>query len=283
MGFLERAIRNGVRDAVGKAVGNAITKAVEPKATEFVNKTAEHFDNASHNQQTQSSHISGLEGAFKNLERATQGYATEMSRNMKICPSCGKSTTADKKFCPECGAQLPEQTVAEDAVCTKCGKQNTIGTKFCQECGEKLPSAIKEEQAIEKKNADIMAQWEEKLPCFPKWTCGGTNYCIEEYDIGCYGFSADFAGNHIAAKEAVIAYRQLLLQNGFRQAGQYPNIDHLYKKIDSVVYHASTEHCFDGDPDCPMIYFDKSEPTGGFDYVKPEPKKQIGLKDLFKF
>ena len=50
-----------------------------------------------------------------------------------------------------------------------------------------------------------------------------------------------------------------------------------------IIDKDGNEHCFDGDPDCPMIYFDKSEPTGGFDYVKPEPKKQIGLKDLFEF
>lgn len=284
MGFLERAIRNGVRDAVGKAVGNAITKAVEPKATEFVNKTAQHFDNAAQNHNAnQSQFTSGFEGAFKNLERATQNYATEMSKNMKICPSCGKGATADKKFCPECGSELPEQTLAEGAVCTKCGKQNAVGTKFCQECGEKLPAAIQEEQAIETRNANVLVEWEVKLPNFPKWDCGGTNFHIEEYDVGCFGFSADFGGNHIAAKEAVIQYRQILLQNGFRQAGQYPNIEHLYKKIDEVCYHVNTEHCFDGDPDCPTIYFDKSEPMGGFDYVKPEPKKQIGLKDIFKF
>ena len=283
MGFLERAIRRGVSDAVGKAVGTAISKAVEPKATEFVNKTAEHFDNASQNHQRQNNTVSGLEGAFKNLERATQSYATEMSKNMKICPSCQKSTTADKKFCPECGAQLPEQSVAESAVCTKCGKQNSVGTKFCQECGEKLPCAIMEEQAIISKNTQALNEWDNKLSAFPKWSCGGTNYHIEEYDIGCYGFSADFADNHIAAKEAVIAYRQLLLQNGFRQAGQYPNIEHLYRRVDGIVYHVDTEHCFEGDADCPTIYFDKSEPIGGFDYVKPEPKKQVGLKDLFKF
>ena len=57
-------------------------------------------------------------------------------------------------------------------------------------------------------------------------------------------------------------------------------MEHLYKRTDGIVYHADTEHCFEGDPECPQIYFDRSEPTGGFDYVKPEPKKQLELKDL---
>ena len=39
--------------------------------------------------------------------------------------------------------------------------------------------------------------------------------------------------------------------------------------------------CFDGDPDLPSIGFDISEPYGGFDYVKPEPKKATSFKDLF--
>ena len=54
-------------------------------------------------------------------------------------------------------------------------------------------------------------------------------------------------------------------------------------RIDGVVYNVDTEHCFEGDSDCPCIYFLTGEPTGGFDYVKPEPKKPLGFKDLFNF
>ena len=283
MGFLERAIRRGVSEGIGKAVGQAITKAVEPTATEFANKAAQHFDNAARNTENQAKKTaSGLEGAFANLERAAQGYATEAAKNMKVCPSCNQPTTADKNFCPECGAKLPEQTVAQGAVCTGCGKQNSIGTKFCDACGAKLPAAIAEEQAQADRNAAVIAEWDTKLPQYPKWNCGGKNYCIE--DMGGYiRFSADFEGNRFAAEQAVAQYRKALVQNGFIQAGQYPNIAHLYKRVNGVCYHADTEHCFEGDPDCPNIYFNIDEPTGGYDYVKPEPKKQVGLKDLFKF
>ena len=277
MGFLERAIRRGVSDAVGKAIG----KAIEPTVTDLTNKAANAIDQAAQNTEQQAARSSGLEGAMANLERSVQGYATEAAKNMKVCPNCNKPTTADKKFCPECGTQLPEQTVAQGAVCPNCGKQNAIGTKFCQDCGTKLPAAIAEEQAQANRNANVMAQWDAKLPQYPKWTCGGTKMYIDDYGTH-YIFGAEFGGNATAAGRAVSEYRQVLLQNGFRQAGEYPSVEHLYKRVDGVVYHVDTEHCFDGDSDCPSIGFDKSEPRGGFDYVKPEPKKKTSFLDLFK-
>ena len=277
MGFLERAIRRGVSDAVGKAIG----KAIEPTVTDLTNKAANAIDQAAQNTEQQVARSSGLEGAMANLERSVQGYATEAAKNMKVCPNCNKPTTADKKFCPDCGTQLPEQTVAQGAVCPSCGKQNAIGTKFCQDCGTKLPAAIAEEQAQADRNANLMAQWDAKLPQYPKWTCGGTKMYIDDYGTH-YIFGAEFGGNATAAGRAVSEYRQVLLANGFRQAGEYPSVEHLYKRVDGVVYHVDTEHCFDGDPDCPSIGFDKSEPRGGFDYVKPEPKKKTSFFDLFK-
>ena len=283
MGFLERAIRRGVSEGIGKAVGQAITKAVEPTATELANKAAQHFDSAAHQNNQQKTQISSsLEGAFANLERAAQGYATEMSKNIKVCPNCNQPSDKEKTFCPSCGTKLPETTVSEGAVCTECNKQNPVGAKFCEACGAKLPAAIAEEQAQADRNAAVIAEWDTKLPQYPKWNCGGKNYCIEDMD-GYIRFSADFEGNRFAAEQAVAQYRKALVQNGFIQAGQYPNIAHLYKRVNGVCYHADTEHCFEGDPDCPNIYFNIDEPTGGYDYVKPEPKKQVGLKDLFKF
>ena len=283
MGFLERAIRRGVSEGIGKAVGQAITKAVEPTATELANKAAQHFDNAAQqNSRPKAQIASGLEGAFANLERAAQGYATEMSKNIKVCPNCNQPSDKEKLFCPSCGTKLPETTVSEGAVCTECNKQNPVGAKVCDACGAKLPAAIAEEQAQADRNAAVIAEWDTKLPQYPKWNCGGKNYCIEDMD-GYIRFSADFEGNRFAAEQAVAQYRKALVQNGFIQAGQYPNIAHLYKRVNGVCYHADTEHCFEGDPDCPNIYFNIDEPTGGYDYVKPEPKKQVGLKDLFKF
>ena len=278
MGFLERAIRRGVSNAVGKAIG----KAIEPTVTDLTNKAANAINQAAQNTEQQAARSSGLEGAMANLERSVQGYATEAAKNMKVCPNCNKPTTADKKFCPECGTQLPEQTVAQGAVCPSCGKQNAIGTKFCQDCGTKLPAAIQEEQAQADRNAAVMAEWDQYLSHYPKWSCGGSEFNIEEYDPGCFEFRANFNGNHQAARRAVDKYRQILLQNGFRQAGEYPCIEHLYKMENGVCYHVDTGMCFEASPDSPSIAFNIQEPRGGFDYVKPEPKKKTSFLDLFK-
>ena len=259
-------------------MGKAIGKAIEPTVTDLTNKAANAIDQAAQNTEQQVARSSGLEGAMANLERSVQGYATEAAKNMKVCPNCNKPTTADKKFCPECGTQLPEQTVAQGAVCPSCGKQNVIGTKFCQDCGTKLPVAVQEEQMHADDHASVMSKWDKQLPQYPKWNCGGSHFEIEVYD-GFTTFSVNFDGNTFRAKQAVEQYRQLLLEGGFREAGENPTIEHLYKMIDGVCYHADTEHCFEGDNDTAPIYFNTGEPQGGF-YYKPD-KKSFGLKGLF--
>ncbi len=285
MGFLDRAIRRGISEGISDAIGNAVQKAVEPKATELANKAADKIDEATNQaQQTEKTvqKSGGFEGAMANLQRSVEGYATEAAKNMKVCPSCGEAATADKAFCPSCGAKLPDMTVADGAVCPSCGKQNTVGTKFCSGCGTKLPAAVAEEEARAGRDAAAMQEWDARLSQYPKWNCGGTDFCIEEHTPGYLSFYPNFEGNNAKARQAVESYRQLLLENGFREAGEYPSKEHLYKKVDGVCYHVDTEHCFDGDPDCPQIGFDTNEPSGGFDYVKPEPKKKTGIFDLFK-
>lgn len=208
---------------------------------------------------------------------------TVLAPDSLYCPHCGtklkiKKNSADKKFCPDCGARLPEGSVAQGAVCPSCGKQNVIGTKFCQDCGTKLPVAVQEEQMHADDHASVMSKWDKQLPQYPKWNCGGSHFEIEVYD-GFTTFSVNFDGNTFRAKQAVEQYRQLLLEGGFREAGENPTIEHLYKMIDGVCYHADTEHCFEGDNDTATIYFNTGEPQGGF-YYKPD-KKSFGLKGLF--
>ena len=288
MSFLKRTLRNavsqGISRGLGNAIGNAVQQAVEPKATEYANKAADRFDQAAGNaaQQTQQA-TSGMEGAFSRLSQSMQGYADQMTRDLKVCPECGQPTSSEKKFCPSCGAKLPEQTLGQSAVCPSCGKQNSVGQKFCADCGTKLPLALQEEEMAARKNAAVMRQWDEMLPQYPKWNCGGTELYIEDYGENSFMFGANFKGNTSAAYRAVEQYRQILQQNGFRPAGQNPTQAQLFKRINGVVYNVDTEHCFDGDPDTACIGFCVREPYGGFDYVKPEPKQKMDLKDLFRF
>ncbi len=278
MSFLERAIRRGVSDAVGKAV----SKAIEPTVTDLTNKAANAIDQSVQNTEQHINRSSGLDGAMSNLERSVQGYATKAAANMKICPNCERATSADRKFCPDCGTRLPDQTVAEGARCSQCGTQNTVGTKFCQNCGAKLPAAVQEEQNAANKSAAVLAEWDTKLPQYPKWSCGGTLLHIEQYDATTYTICVEFKNDPQAARRAVEQYRQILLQNGFRMAGQSPHIEQLFKRVNGVVYNVDTEHCFEGDPEFADIGFCVREPYGGYDYVKPEPKKKKSFLDLFK-
>lgn len=290
MGFLKKMVRDGISKGVSDAIGKAVKEAVEPKATQLANKAAARLEEAAENTaQSIKENMpdeevkevgSSWKSAFSNLEKAAQSYATEMSKNVKVCPECGQPAEASQKFCPGCGTKLPESTMADEFVCPGCGKQNKLTAKFCADCGTKLPGAIRAEEEAKAKDAAVMAQWEQELAQYPKWELGGSEMNIEDYN-GSMMFAVTMK-NSVEAQKAVEQYRQVLLDNGFRQAGQYPSPEHVYKMVGGVCYHVDTEHCFDGDSDTPTIYFSIGEPTGGFNYVKEEPKKQIGLKGLFK-
>ena len=285
MSFLKRAIREGIRKGIGDAVGDAVKKAVEPKATEWANKTADHLDQMTqtHTQEAKQT-FSGLEGAFSNLQRAAENYATEVSKNVKVCPGCGEPIPAEKKFCPSCGAKLPEATLAQGALCPACGKQNTVGMKFCDECGAKLPAAIAEEEAVRQKMETALTQWDEILPMYPRWTHGGTGLYIEQLDPDEHsGYFAtvniDFPRN-TSGEGPLARYWEDLKAAGYRTAGRYPDQTHLYKMVNGTCYLASSEHSFDAGTDNLMLEFAIREPEGGFHYVKPEPKPQPTMKDL---
>ena len=285
MSFLKRAIREGISRGIGDAVSAAVKQAVEPKATEWANSTAQKLDEMSqnHSQEVKQS-FGGLEDALSNLQRAAENYATEAGKNIKICPGCGESVSAEKKFCPGCGSKLPELTVSQGALCPACGRQNTVGMKYCDECGAKLPAAIAEEEAAREKMEKELAQWDTVLSMYPKWNCGGTGIYIETHDPDqCSGYFAsvtvDFPKGS-SGSPALDQYWELLKAEGFRSAGRYPDPSHLYKMIGENCYMASSEHAFDAGMDNLMLEFAIREPEGGFHYVKPEPKPQVSLKDL---
>lgn len=298
MGLFDKLIK----DAVGNAVSGAVKKAVQPKADELAanavsqaanalnqtaNRTAAAADAVNQAAAEGAQTVSGTEAPSKEemqaalgtLESLLGGFAQHAAERMKLCPKCGEAASADKDFCPSCGAKLPDMTVADGVKCAKCGRQNEPGTRFCSGCGEKLPAAVQAEQAAAEADAEVLKQWAEKLPDFPVWSCGGSDMEFEQEtgtETESWRFSVTLV-TPVAAENAVKQYRQVLMQHGFKTEGQYPDEEHLYKRVNGVSCHADTEHCFQGDADSPTIYFDHSQPNGGYDYKKPEKKQSGGL------
>ena len=279
---MKRFLKNAIREGVSRGIGDAIEKAVEPKAAELTGKAMEFIDRKTGGtMQSARQHTADLEDALSGLEKTMGSYADKISRSTKLCPKCGQPASAEKSFCPNCGGKLPDETIAQGTLCPVCGKQNDLRSRFCEDCGTKLPAAVREEQMQARRDDEELAQWDSLLPQFPKWSCGGREYNLE--DLGhAIVFSAGFGGDTTAAHNAVLEYRRLLRAEGFRPAGEYPSEGQLYKMVGDVCWHADTENCFDGDGDRPCIGFDASQPRGGFHYEKPQPKMPPNLKNLFR-
>jgi len=289
--MLRKGIEKGVGDALGKSIHNAVGKAVEQTvrpaaerlagqaadaAAQKVSQTASSFAEAGAAMtQAQDAAKDISDEQWNQALSFFEGMAGGMMKDMRVCPACGELVRGEVQFCPKCGAGLPEKTVMELALCPQCAKQNPPGTDFCTACGAKLPGRELQEEAQRSKDAAVLSEWRAKLPHFPVWDCGGTHYELVELEQGRFCFSAWFNGDVSAAEQAVRQYVARLKESGFRTAGKYPSDAHLYKMVDGVCFHADTEHCFEGDSDAPSVYFlVADEPTGGFDYVKPEPKKK---------
>jgi len=260
-------------------VTQGINQAVNQAADKLVPQRQDQLDPAQQAAQAQAS-AAQLGGIFASFAGAAQGFANEAAKNMKVCPGCGAPCGAEMKFCNQCGAPLPEMTVAQSAVCQNCGLQNGVGMKFCSGCGAKLPGAQAEEAAALARAEAALAKWDTLLPQYPKWDQGGNEISIEEYGVenGCPAYGLHVSGPGLPA--ALARYTQLLRQNGFIPAGQYPSEQNLFKRVDGVVYSCSSENAFDGGTDHMSLYFSVREPYGGFDYRKPEPKPKQSWKDM---
>lgn len=317
MGLLDRAIRNGIGKAVGGAVENAVTRVVAPKVNQTVDQAAQSFNrsadaylqqnsarpqqdgtypqqNGAYQPQTGAAQqqtgaetaraAATLGGIFGSYVGAAQSFANEAAKNLKICPACGEGAAADQKFCPSCGAALPAQTVAQGALCSACGTQNSIGTRFCTGCGAKLPAAVAEEQAARERDAAVMAQWDALLWPYPKWSMGGSNYCIEEGgrddDDNPYYY---FRAAHTEPR-AFYAYLDLLKSSGFARPPRYSSDETLYKIVDGVSYCMNSTDAFScGEGQMQLAFYIRA-------FREPEPKREDSFRDkadklkgLFKF
>lgn len=291
MGLFDKIIKQGMDSVIGKTMdqvaqkaGQAAQKQVADKVDAWAGNLAdkvspkpEQADRQNAAAQTGAS----LGAAFNVFQGMAESFATEAGKSMKICPSCGEGASSSNTVCPNCGADLPEQTVSQGAVCQKCGLQNAMWAETCTGCGEKLPNALAREQAQLAKDQAALAQWSRLLPQYPLWTLGGSNINLDE--------SSDDAGRPVymlnidgVSQTALEQYRDLLLQSGFKMAGQYPSRDALYKKTGEICHCFNSQEPFPSDEGRLCVYFLISEPSGGYDYVKPEPKPKTSLFDLFK-
>lgn len=299
MGFLDRAIKRGVN----RAVNNAVSNVVERKANEILAPQVEKGLNRAADAVTQASGIrpaasgetaagtagrSSLESAavlgnaFAGFTGAAQSYADQAAKNMKICPACGTSAGADVKFCPSCGGKLPEMTLAQGAVCTACGHENHVCVRFCAACGAKLPAALAEEAAAAEKDNGVLAEWQRQLPVFPVWNHGGHDFSLEEIGRGEDGYpQVQFSAREVSFA-MLQGYLDLLRSNGFRPAGRYPSDDVLYKMEKGVCWMFCASEAFAGGTGVLDVSFSTGEPSGGFNYVKQEPKKSTSFLDFFK-
>ena len=187
-----------------------------------------------------------LGSLFGSALSSMQGFANNMAQSMKECPQCGQLTTSDKDFCPYCGAKLPETTVAQGFVCPTCGHQNDIGAEYCAKCGSPLAAVLEAQRRSEE-------DWNTYLAPVPAWNGGGREYefCVEDG----YFFLSARLQSAAEAQAAVESYRQLLLANGFVSKYGRGDLEHLVKTVDGKTYEVDTEHCFEGDDDCPTVYF----------------------------
>lgn len=194
--ILSDAISSGVKKGIGNAVGKAVEKVVKPTVDNLAEKSAEHINATAESLEKSASELrqasagtdsssSSLESAFGGLKSRLEGYATEISKNMKVCPECGEACSMDKQFCPSCGTKLPEESAAAGYTCKACGHVNVPGSKHCGKCGAVLPAA--EAEVARQKAADdaVLAMFAEKLPQYPVWSVGGHDFGMSDNGQQC--------------------------------------------------------------------------------------------------
>lgn len=301
MGFLGNIISGAISDGIKKGLGNAIGKAVEdivkPSVENYAQKQADQI-NAAGEQVAKSTEelrkandelgqtaaasadtqpatgggLADLEAVLGGWAKHAESYATEMAKNMKICPKCGQACSAEKEFCPQCGAKLPEHTAAHDYTCQKCGTLNTPGSKHCSKCGALLPGAEAEAKRKEENDAAVAAEMRTKLTAFPTMDTLGTDLKLEDTSAeqGYPFITLSMEGSSTIVQQ----YIQKLLSNGFSIK---TGVDCSYQKVENGVCHVFSNEIDMEEGSIRCYFWDDME-------YKPETPKQPepDLADLAK-
>lgn len=208
MGLLNNMINiigKGVAKGVSEVVEKAVKEAVKPAAAKFAEKQADLINEAT-----------------KNVEAATE--------SMKDA-----GTSLD-----EAGKAIDEAAAQTDAA------QLKMGLEFLRENARRAAeeiSKLEEEESLT--DEELLAKWDELLPDFPKWNCGGNHYSFEKLDLGDdgegYSFSLD------AASASWIAYKAMLVADGFKMkyrsdtAFWYKEVDGRYPAVH--LFHIDYDSC----------------------------------------
>lgn len=184
-----------ILNILGKGVAKGVSDIVEKKVAEAVKPAATKFA------QKQAELI---ENATKNLEEANE--------SMK---QAGESTTQAVDAAEQAAAQNPDSfKMAMEILRTSAEKAAAEGKL---ELEEKEPT-----------DEEVMAQWDSLLSDFPKWTCGGNHFRLEEDEVD----GIHMVRFYLSAAEASwIAYKAIMIANGFRQKYR-SQTDTWYKEVD---------------------------------------------------
>lgn len=165
---------------IGKGVAKGVSDIVEKKVAEAV---------APATTKLAQKQAELIENATKNIESANE--------SMK---QAGQSLNQAGDSVNEVAEQNPESfRMAMEIL-------RTSAEKAAAECKLEL-------EEKEPTDEEVMARWETVLPDFPKWTCGGNHFRMEEEDVD---------GMHLvrfylsAAEASWIAYKAIMVANGFR-------------------------------------------------------------------
>ena len=174
------------------------------------------------------------------LRMSFDSCSKEQASVTKYCYHCCKKYPISSKFCGECGKNLPDKTIAEIATCSACGETNSFMALSCEKCGEKLyPSYVLDEIHAEM-DIKFRVWWQEAFPKYPFWDTAKYIDSISRYDMKNGGiYYIFFYRDDNTDYAEPMAYRDLLLENGFEQYDENPGRVFLKLAADGTDYYIS--------------------------------------------